>query len=383
MQRLRRLLNRAEPPPGPSTQLDATVVVVSPPPLPAPLAPRRDRAPFVVLLVAALAILWLARGVLGPFIIAAIVAYAFSPLVIAAERRTSWPRIVIVAIGYVISVAIVAGLVVLLAGRVTSELNLLARSGPDSLATLLRQVLGGDSIELGGQQITVADIATQIQASVAGFLSSPSDALHLATQTGELFLQAILALIVTFYFLIDGEMLWNRAITLLPAEHRDRTIDVLARIHIVLGKWLRGQLFLIALVAAVVYVALGPILHLPYALGIAILTGVLEIIPLVGPLIATAIAATDAFARGGAGLAGVVVVIYFVLRQVEDQLVMPVVIGRAVHLHPVVTIFAVLVGLSVYGVLGGLLGVPIAAALNVIFRELYPAVAEPAGTGRG
>jgi predicted PurR-regulated permease PerM len=336
-----------------------------------------------VLLVAALAILWLARGVLGPFIIAAIVAYAFSPLVIAAERRTSWPRIVIVAIGYVIAVAIVAGLVVLLAGRVTRELNLLATSGPDSLATLLRQVLGSDSIELGGQQITVAAIATQIQASVAGFLSSPSDALHLATQTGELFLQAILALIVTFYFLIDGEMLWNRAITLLPAEHRDRTIDVLARIHIVLGKWLRGQLFLIALVAAVVYVALGPILHLPYALGIAILTGVLEIIPLVGPLIATAIAATDAFARGGAGLAGVVVVIYFVLRQVEDQLVMPVVIGRAVHLHPVVTIFAVLVGLSVYGVLGGLLGVPIAAALNVIFRELYPAVAEPAGTGRG
>jgi predicted PurR-regulated permease PerM len=51
---------------------------------------------------------------------------------------------------------------------------------------------------------------------------------------------------------------------------------------------------------------------------------------------------------------------------------MPVVIGRAVHLHPVVTIFAVLVGLSIYGVLGGLLGVPVAAAVNVVFRELYP-----------
>jgi len=51
---------------------------------------------------------------------------------------------------------------------------------------------------------------------------------------------------------------------------------------------------------------------------------------------------------------------------------MPVVIGRAVHLHPIVTIFAVLVGLSLYGVLGGLLGVPVAAAINVVFRELYP-----------
>jgi predicted PurR-regulated permease PerM len=154
--------------------------------------------------------------------------------------------------------------------------------------------------------------------------------------------------------------------------HRERTTDVLARIHVILGKWLRGQLLLIALVAAVAYIGLGPVAHLPYALALAVLTGVLEIIPLIGPLIATAIVAIDAFARGGAGLAAAIIVFYFVLRQVEDQVVMPVVIGRAVHLHPVVTIFAVLVGLSIYGVLGGLLGVPIAAALNVIFRELYP-----------
>ncbi|HEX3428254.1 MAG TPA: AI-2E family transporter [Candidatus Limnocylindrales bacterium] len=357
----------------PSSHLDATVVVVAPPPPPArPEGAQRDRAPFLVLLVAALAILWLARAVLAPFIVAAVVAYAFSPLVMVAQRRTGWPRIAIVAIGYVIAIAIIVVLVVLLAGRVASELQLLAASGPDSLTALLRQLFGGDSLDIAGQRITVAELASEIQARLNGFLASPGDAVHLVTQTGEWFLEAILTLIVTFYFLIDGERLWDRAIALLPDRHRGRTVEVVARIHETLGKWLRGQLFLIALVAAIVYVVLGPILHLPYALGIAILTGILEIIPLVGPLIATAIAATDAFAHGGAGLAGVVVVIYFVLRQVEDQVVMPVVIGRAVHLHPVVTIFAVLVGLSIYGVLGGLLGVPIAAALNVVFRELYP-----------
>ncbi|HEX7471787.1 MAG TPA: AI-2E family transporter, partial [Candidatus Limnocylindrales bacterium] len=97
------------------------------------------------------------------------------------------------------------------------------------------------------------------------------------------------------------------------------------------------------------------------------------------PIIAAAIAAIDAVTQGGLQLAGVVIVVYIVVRQVEDQLVMPVVIGRAVHLHPVVTIFAVLIGLEVYGVLGGLLGVPAAAAINVIFNTLYPhgiAVAE-------
>jgi len=341
-------------------------------------ADGRDRAPFAVLLLAAIAILWFARGVLGPFIVAAVVAYAFSPLVTAGERRLGWPRLAVVGLGYAIAAAIIAVLAVLLAGRVAREVELLLGSGPDSLAKTLRELLGSDVLAIGGQQIAVADIAREIQSRVAGLVASPGDALHVAGQVGEVGLQAILTVIVAFYLLIDGTMFMDRTIALLPADHRDRTREVLARIHVVLGKWLRGQILLIALVVAVAYVGLGPVAHLPYALALAVLTGILEIIPLIGPLIATAIVAVDAFARGGAGLAAAVIVFYFVLRQVEDQVVMPVVIGRAVHLHPVVTIFAVLVGLSLYGVLGGLLGVPIAAAVNVVFRELYPAVPDPA-----
>ena len=359
-----------EPPRGEPPPIVVASAVVPPPPA--------NRGPFVWLVIAAVVLLWLARDVLGPFVVAAVVAYAFSPLVVAGQRRTGWSRIAVVGVGYAVAVAIIALVVYLLAGRVAHEISMLAASGPDSLTTLLRSFVGGDAIDIGGQHIAVADIAREIQARISGLVSSPGDAAHLASQVGQIGLEAILALIVTFYFLVDGPMLRDRAIQLLPAEHASRTMVLMDRIHDVLGKWLRGQAFLIVLVSAVVYVALGPILHLPYALGIAILTGILEIIPLIGPLIATAIAATDAFARGGGQLAAVVVVIYFVLRQVEDQIVMPVVIGRAVHLHPIVTIFAVLVGLSVYGVLGGLLGVPVAAAINVVFRELYPA--PPSGT---
>ena len=337
--------------------------------------PARDRAPFAVLLVAALAILWVSRAVLGPFIVAAVIAYAFSPLVTAGERRLGWPRIAVVGLGYAIAAAGFAIVAVLLAGRVVHELELLAGSGPDSLARTLRDLVGSDVLVIGGQRIAVADIAHEIQSRVGELIASPGDAVHVAVQAGEVGLQAILAVIVTFYFLVDGEMFMDRAIDLLPGAHRDRTRDVLARIHVILGKWLRGQLLLIALVSAVAYIGLGPIAHLPYALALAVMTGVLEIIPLIGPLIATAIVAVDAFARGGAGLAAAIIVFYFILRQVEDQVVMPVVIGRAVHLHPIVTIFAVLVGLSLYGVLGGLLGVPVAAAINVVFRELYPTAA--------
>jgi predicted PurR-regulated permease PerM len=347
---------------------------------------RRDRAPFAILLLAAIAILWISRGVLGPFIVAAVAAYAFSPLVTAGERRLGWPRAAVVALCYAIAAVVVTTVVVLLAGRIGRELDLLVGSGPASLAKTLRELVGSDVLVIGGQQIAVADIAREIQGRISGLVTSPGDALHIAGQVGEIGLEAILAVIVTFYFLVDGEMFMDRAIALLPASHRERTSDILARIHVILGKWLRGQLLLIALVAAVAYIGLGPVAHLPYALALAVLTGVLEIIPLIGPLIATAIVAVDAFARGGAGLAAAIIVFYFVLRQVEDQVVMPLVIGRAVHLHPIVTIFAVLVGLSLYGILGGLLGVPIAAAINVVFRELYPTtsvlgVGTEAGTG--
>ena len=330
--------------------------------------------PFALLVVAVLVILWLARGVLGPFIVAAVVAYAFSPLIGVAQRRFGLPKIAVVAIGYLIFFVLLGALVWLLGGRIASELALLTSSGPDSLATTLRDLLGADAISIGGQQITVAEIARQIQARAASLIASPGDALHLAGVVGEFFLNSILAIIVTFYFLIDGTSFRDHVITVLPVDRQARTAALLEHIHEVLGKWLRGQFLLVVLVAAVTYVALGPFLHLPYALAIGILTGVLEVIPLVGPLAATAIAGTDAFAHGGPGLAALVVALYFVLRQVEDQVVMPVVIGRAVHLHPVVTILAVLVGLSTYGVLGGLLGVPVAAALNVIYRELYPHV---------
>lgn len=340
----------------------------------------------LLLLGAVLFILWLARAVIGPFVIAAVLAYAFSPLVGAAAARTGWPRIVVVGLGFAGALGLLAAGFAVIAGPLVAELQLLASGGPDALAAALRQFVGADSIAIGDTRIAVVDLARELQSGLTSLISTPGDALHLASEVADLALNAFLSLIVTFYLLLEAQRAPAFALRFVPPAQQARTVEIAARIHAVLGRWLRGQLLLVALVAAVVYVALGPVLHVPYALAIGILTGILEVIPLVGPLVATALATTVAFAHGGTGLAVTVAVLYVVLRQVEDQLVAPVVIGRAVHLHPVVTILAVLVGLSTWGVLGGLLGVPVAAALNVILHELYPPVdppqqGQPAGGG--
>ena len=330
--------------------------------------------PSVRLLVLAafvVTLLWFARGIIGPFVVAGVLAYAFSPVVSAVHGRTRLPRVAIIAIGYLLFLVAVGVLGFFAADKAGKELTDLSSGGHDVISSALHKLFG-DTIVVAGNSYSVETLATQIRQAFLGLVDSPSSAVQAAERAVGIGLQVILCLIVTFYLLLDGHRFGQFALRFLGREQRADTLRIAHRIHVVLGRWLRGQLLLIALVSVVFYVVLGPILHVPYALVLGLMSGVLEIIPLLGPVIAAALAGTVTFATHGTDTTIVVLVVYFVVRQVEDQVVMPLVIGRAVDLHPVITIFAVLVGLSTWGILGGLLGVPVAAALNVTLHELYP-----------
>jgi predicted PurR-regulated permease PerM len=129
----------------------------------------------------------------------------------------------------------------------------------------------------------------------------------------------------------------------------------------------------VILMATVTWVVLSMVFHLRYAFPIALATGFLEVIPLVGPAVAAAVAASVGLTQGGPQMALGIVVFYTVARQVEDQVVMPLIVGRAVHLHPIATVLAVRCGGAVAGVLGMILAVPAAATLAVILDEVWPA----------
>ena len=338
---------------------------------PPSLGPFAGRWRLIALGVAVLLLLWLAREIIGPFVVAAVLAYAFSPIVSAVEEKTRAPRVLVVGAGYLLALGLLAAVAVIAAERAGSEIRDLTSGGPDVIAEALRKIFG-NQVVIVGNTYDVNDLAGQIRTSLLGLIRTPSDAIHMAEQAVSVALQVVLALIVTFYFLLDGRRFGQFALRFLDRSQRADTLRIAHHIHVVLGRWLRGQLLLIALVATVLYLILGPVLHVHYALALSILSGVLEIVPLVGPVIAASLAGTVAFATRGTDTTIIVLVVYLVVRQIEDQIVMPLVIGRAVHLHPVVTIFAVLVGLSTWGILGGLLAVPVAAALNVTLHELYP-----------
>ena len=336
-----------------------------------------------VLILAALlvALLWLARPVLMPFILAIVIAYAFGPYIDRVQARTGRSRFLIVLLLYGTGLLVVGAVVVAFSGPIFRELQLLIRAGPDAIETALRQVIGADSITVGDRTITVEELAAQAQAALTSFLQTPEGAIRAAQAVLQGTLDTVLTIIVTFYLLLDGSRFRDVALAFLDPRDRDELIRVGRRVHVVVGRWLRGQVVLIVLVTIIVTIVLGPILKLPYPLALGVLTGLLEVITFIGPLIAGVIVAIVALSSGGLPVAIAAVVFLFLLRQFEDVVVMPYVLGRAVNLHPLAALFAVVVGTTAFGILGTFLAVPVAAAINVALHEFFPAELGPLGGG--
>jgi predicted PurR-regulated permease PerM len=317
-------------------------------------------------------LLWVARGVLPPFIIAGILAYILSPLVDELAARTRIKR-VWVALGVFFAVlVVVAGLAWLAGARLNSELRDISREGPSIIESVVDRLTGGQAIDMLGQSITSRELGRRLDIALRDELGTPSQAIQAVRVGFDLTLAVLLVFLSLAYLLIDGHNFWRYVMRFVPTEHRPHVELLAGQIHRVLGRYLRGQMLLIVLMSTVTFIALEWGFHLPYALWIGILTGVLEIIPLIGPITAGAIASTVGFSQGGPPEAAALAITYVVLRQVEDQLIMPQVVGRAVHVHPLVTIFAVLTAERIGGILGMILAVPIAAAIKVVLDYAYP-----------
>jgi predicted PurR-regulated permease PerM len=238
------------------------------------------------------------------------------------------------------------------------------------------RLVGSETIDVFGQGVEVRALAQWMRDQMNAVLGRPSDALHLLTQAIEAVVRVFLTVLALFYFLLDGRRLGPYILRFVPAEHRARTAEVAHSVHAVLGRFLRGQLFLIVLMIVVNYLVLELIFQLPFALPIAIVSGILEVIPLLGPILAGTIASVVALAHGGVPTMVGVALAYLILRQIEDQFVMPIVVGRALHLHPLIPIVSVLIGGAIGGVLGAVLAVPAAAALRVTLDALFPPLEE-------
>ena len=321
---------------------------------------------------AVVVVVFLARSVLAPLVVAATLAYIFGPLFDQVEQRLRMPRIAVIGAFYIVLIALLVLGLWGLEARLFQEAEEFSRAGPDLVDTAFTRLLGTDRFSVFGQEVDVHLLAEWVRLQLADLAGRPAGAFQVAERAIDGILKTLLTLVALFYLLLDGRRFVAYLLRLIPPPGRAQTEELLGRVHQVLGRYLRGQVFLIALMASVTYLVLALGFRLPFALPIALATGVLEILPLFGPITAGAIASLVALVNGGPGAALAVALVYLILRQVEDQLVMPIVVGRAVELHPLVAIFSVLTGGAAAGVLGALLAVPVAAALRVTLDYVFP-----------
>ncbi len=186
--------------------------------------------------------------------------------------------------------------------------------------------------------------------------------------------EAVVSVFVVFisviYSLASPRSIAGGFLRLFKPEQRQRVTDVLQMVADQERRWAFSVVASMLAVFVLVYLLLGPILHLDYAFLFAVIAAVLEFIPTLGPILGGALPTLIALAQDPAKAIWVVVG-FVVIQQIENHLIIPLILGRGVQLHPVSVIFAVLIMAVLFGLVGVFLAVPLLAAVKVLMQELY------------
>ncbi len=174
----------------------------------------------------------------------------------------------------------------------------------------------------------------------------------------------IMTFVISLYLTIDKYGVENFLRTILPIDYEDQVLKIYLRVRKQLGFWFQGEIILILLIGALTFFGLW-LLGVKYALLIGVLTALLEIIPVAGPIIAGAVAFVVTLPQSLA-LALYTLLVFIIIHQIESNILVPLVMKRAVGISPVVVVFALLAGAQIAGLIGAILAVPIA----VVFQEI-------------
>lgn len=357
-------------------------------PVSPPWAPSTKRLVQTALLVLILVLLYQVRILLWPLGVAFIVAYLLNPIVEALVREAKMSRNLALALIYV---AIIAALIAVPVGtipRLLSQISTFFENLPGYLIAfgefLSKPLVVGDFVipldELRLEQL-YSSLSDNI-INIIGSLGSSSVILfgNLATFTLSTVGWLLVILFVSFYLVKDYRQMLASIVQLAPAGHRPDMRRLIEELRQLWNDFFRARLVLCVIVGAVTFVA-AMIMELPNALVLALIAGIGEFIPNIGPTLASLPAMLVAFlqfqsswigrATGPAWFALIVLGVYALIQQVENNYLVPRIIGHRLNMHPMVVFIAALAGASVAGVLGILVAAPVLASMRLIFVYIY------------
>jgi predicted PurR-regulated permease PerM len=183
---------------------------------------------------------------------------------------------------------------------------------------------------------------------------------------------AVLFLVSMLYFFLQGPQLAHGALNLLPPQCRPALRSFGAKANPILARYVRGLCAIVAFVSLATWIGVGLVFRLPHPVALAVTTGFLELVPVLGPTASATLLGSVAVLHGGTPWTFLWFALFcFLLRILVDQVVGPLVLGHAVRIHPVAVILAFLAGGILLGVLGMLLAIPTVALLKLILDDYY------------
>ena len=180
-------------------------------------------------------------------------------------------------------------------------------------------------------------------------------------------LTIFLIMVITFYMVSEEQSMKKLIISLAPAHWRERALEISDQVQKKMGHWLIGQVFLCFVIFLFTYVALT-ILGVKYALLLSLVAGLAEAIPYLGPIFSAVPAIFVALTQSTL-LAVLVAIMYLLIQQIENSVLVPTVMRQAVGLDPIISIIVLLVGYQLGGVLGAILAIPLATAIGVVISS--------------
>jgi predicted PurR-regulated permease PerM len=251
-----------------------------------------------------------------------------------------------------------------------TNLQGLTTAGPHGQPSSLEAFLG----RFGISQSQIASARSQIVGQIEGLAGS---VVPLLTGVLNTMLDVIIVAVISIYLLVDGERISRWLRTNMPTQQQGRVRFLLHTLERVVGGYIRGQLILSTFIGIVVGVGMA-LLHVPYAVLLGVLAFVLEFIPVLGTLTSGAICVLIALTQGW--LIALLVLGYFVIVHIiEGDVLGPRIVGKAVGLHPIVSLAALIAGAELFGIIGALLASPVAGIIQALivavwteWKEIHP-----------
>lgn len=340
------------------------------------MAPSGKSLALLLLIPFSIWLLVQAGDVVVPFILAGIFAFALNPIVSMLSKYVKLPRALSILVVYIILIGLIVTTLFFITTRLIVEFREVSVGPPVDVRA--RQVIDNlPTWEVAGQDIGLRPFALQTINNLGNFTSDlESRALAILSGGLRIGVYFLLFLVTAFYLVKDGRKLKTGLVSFVPEKYRDDFQIIWGKLQVILGNYLRGQLLLMLIIGVLAY-ALLEILEVKYALILAIMAGLLEIVPLVGPTISTVLAVIVAFftAENRFGfdpqtLSLIVLAGFVVIQQLENYVIVPAVFNRLTSLHPAVVMFSIIIGGAVFGPLGAILAVPATASLKTIVEYL-------------